>query len=90
MLILMLAVAMNGQAPLETVPRVDLDRYQGKWYEVARLPNRFQSDCAGATAEYGLREDGKISVLNTYTKEGDVHPGKCGPVARPTRGSSCV
>jgi apolipoprotein D and lipocalin family protein len=73
MLILMLMVAVNGQAPLETVPRVDLDRYQGKWYEVARLPNRFQSDCAGATAEYGLREDGKVSVLNTcYTKEGGV------------------
>lgn len=56
---------------LETVPRVDLERYQGKWYEIARLPNRFQRDCKGATAEYGLRDDGKISVLNTcYTEDG--------------------
>jgi len=57
--------ASAGEAPLEVVPSVDLNRYAGKWYEIARLPNRFQRDCAGnVTATYTLRPDGKIQVLN--------------------------
>jgi apolipoprotein D and lipocalin family protein len=60
-----------------TVPRVDLERYAGKWHEIARLPNRFQSDCAGATAEYALRDDGKVSVVNTcYKEDGTVRDVK--------------
>jgi apolipoprotein D and lipocalin family protein len=44
---------------------VDLAKYAGKWYEIARLPNRFQRNCAGnVTATYTLRPDGKIGVLN--------------------------
>lgn len=59
------AQAGDGKAPLEVVPSVDLTRYAGKWYEIARLPNRFQRDCAGnTTATYTLRPDGKITVLN--------------------------
>jgi apolipoprotein D and lipocalin family protein len=58
-------VAADGGPPLEVVPSVDLARYAGKWYEIARLPNRFQRDCAGnVTATYTLRPDGKITVLN--------------------------
>lgn len=61
--------AADGKAPLEVVPSVDLARYAGKWYEIARLPNRFQRDCAGhTTATYTLRPDGKISVLNECRK----------------------
>lgn len=60
---------MMAAGEVTTVPRVDLERYAGKWYEIARLPNRFQSDCAGATAEYELRDDGKVSVVNTCYKE---------------------
>lgn len=57
--------------PLETVPSVDLKKYAGKWYEIARLPNRFQKDCTGnVTAAYTLRDDGKITVLNEC-REGD-------------------
>jgi apolipoprotein D and lipocalin family protein len=48
------------------IARVDLERYAGLWYEIARLPNRYQDDCAGdVTAEYRLREDGRIDVVNT-------------------------
>jgi apolipoprotein D and lipocalin family protein len=73
MLTVLVLVSLAAPSVLRTVPKLDLGRYQGKWYEVARLPNRFQSDCAGATAEYGLREDGKVSVLNTcFTKDGEV------------------
>jgi apolipoprotein D and lipocalin family protein len=50
---------------VQTVPSVDLKKYTGVWYEIARLPNRFQKDCSSnVTATYTLREDGKIRVLN--------------------------
>jgi apolipoprotein D and lipocalin family protein len=56
--------------PVATVPHVDLTRYAGLWYEVAKIPNRFQKQCArGTTAEYALRDDGKISVINRCVKE---------------------
>jgi apolipoprotein D and lipocalin family protein len=49
---------------LEVVPTVDLSRYAGKWYEIARLPNRFQKRCAGeVTAEYSLSGD-QLAVVN--------------------------
>jgi len=46
----------------------DLNRYLGKWYEISRIPNRFERNCVGVTAEYALRPDGKVSVLNTCKK----------------------
>ena len=45
--------------PLETVNFVDLNRYVGKWYEIARYPNSFQKSCVGSMATYSLRDDGK-------------------------------
>lgn len=52
-------------APLATVPSVDLDRYMGRWYEIARFPNRFQKDCSGpATADYALQPGGRVQVTN--------------------------
>jgi apolipoprotein D and lipocalin family protein len=51
--------------PVTTVADVDLDRYLGKWYEIARFDNRFQRQCAGdVTAEYARRADGRIDVIN--------------------------
>jgi apolipoprotein D and lipocalin family protein len=51
--------------PVHTVPAVDLDRYLGKWFEIARFDNRFQRVCAGeVTAEYSRRPDGRIDVIN--------------------------
>ncbi len=59
-------VRMLGQdRPLELVASVDLQRYQGLWYEIARLPNRFQDQCASnVTAEYTLQDNGRIKVVN--------------------------
>ena len=54
--------------PLATVPQVDLAKYAGTWYEVARLPNSFQQDDSSATAEYTLRADGMVGVKNTETR----------------------
>ena len=51
-------------APLTTVSHVDLNRYMGEWYEIARYPNSFQKGCVGSKATYTLLDDGKVSVLN--------------------------
>jgi apolipoprotein D and lipocalin family protein len=49
---------------LSTVSHVELNRYMGAWYEIARYPNSFQKGCVGSKATYALLEDGKVSVLN--------------------------
>ncbi len=55
--------------PLRVVSSVDLARYCGTWYEIARLPNRFQSDCVcDVSASYTLLPDGEINVINRCTK----------------------
>jgi apolipoprotein D and lipocalin family protein len=57
--------AASASPPLRVVPQLDLQRYAGTWYEVARLPNRFEQKCARrVTATYALRDDGRIAVTN--------------------------
>jgi apolipoprotein D and lipocalin family protein len=56
--------------PPTVVPRVDLARYAGDWYEIAKYPNRFQRGCDGATATYTLRPDGRVDVVNRCTEDG--------------------
>lgn len=59
-----------NKSPLSTVPSVDLKRYSGMWYEIARYPNKFQKDCAGnVTATYSLKNDGNVEVLNKCLKK---------------------
>jgi len=53
------------QAPLAVVDSVELERYAGKWYEIARYPNTFERNCVGVTAEYSIRNDGRVNVVNT-------------------------
>ncbi len=55
--------------PLEVVPYVDLQKYLGTWYEIATIPQRFQKGCVGVTAEYSLRKNGDIQVVNTCLQE---------------------
>ena len=54
----------HSQKSPVVVSSVDLIRYQGTWYEIARLPNFFERKLKCITATYTLREDGKITVLN--------------------------
>ncbi|MBN2355968.1 lipocalin family protein [candidate division KSB1 bacterium] len=64
--------AQEGQErpQLQTVSSVDLKRYTGLWYEVAKIPNSFQRQCAcGTTAEYQLRDDGRLTVINSCVKK---------------------
>jgi apolipoprotein D and lipocalin family protein len=54
-----------AQAPVASVPAVDLARYSGKWFEIASFPMFFQRNCvADATAEYAAAADGALSVRN--------------------------
>lgn len=51
--------------PISVQTDLNLQKYLGKWYEIARFPNRFEVGCVGVTAEYSMRDDGKVKVLNT-------------------------
>jgi apolipoprotein D and lipocalin family protein len=63
------AYATRNNEPLATVRQVDLTRYAGTWYEIARYPNRFQKKCDSDTkAMYMLRDDGTVGVLNSCRK----------------------
>jgi apolipoprotein D and lipocalin family protein len=59
----------NAHVP-EPTKTVDLQRYLGRWYEIARYEQRFERGCQAATAEYSLREDGKIDVVNRCKRNG--------------------
>ena len=54
----------NPRVP-EPAKQVDLQRYLGRWYELGRYEVGFEKDCEGVTAEYTLRDDGRIGILNT-------------------------
>ena len=64
----------NEVGPVRAVEAVDLGRYVGDWFEVARFPNRFQRECLGnVTAGYAQREDGRIDVINRCrTVDGEI------------------
>jgi len=48
----------------KTVEKVELQKFLGTWYEIARFDHSFERGLVGVTATYSLREDGKIKVLN--------------------------
>ena len=60
----------DTSVPMKSVSQLDVERYAGTWYEIARFPNSFEEGCAGVTAEYALRDDGRITVVNTCRKGG--------------------
>ncbi len=66
------------ETPVRTVPSVDLNKYSGTWYEIAKYPNKFQKDCVGnTTATYTLKGEGKIEVLNRcLEKDGTTKAAK--------------
>lgn len=61
---------------LEVVSHVDLEKYLGKWYEIAHLPARFQEGCSETKATYALSQNGNISVLNECKRNGKVKKAK--------------
>ena len=61
----------NARVP-EPLKAVDLARYLGRWFEIARYEQRFEKGCEGSTADYTLRSDGKIDVVNRCRRNGKV------------------
>lgn len=57
---------------LQTTPKVDVNKYIGKWYEIASFPQRFQKNCHCTTAEYTLSPKGYLIVENRC-KKGSVY-----------------
>lgn len=47
------------------VKELDIEKYMGKWYEIARYDHSFERGLVGVTAKYSMRDDGKIQVLNS-------------------------
>jgi len=68
----------TNENALQTVSSVDLKQYSGKWYEIARYPNKFQDQCVGNTAAtYTIKKENKIEVLNEcVTEKGVVDKAK--------------
>lgn len=58
------SVYRDTDVPISSKAVFEPERYTGLWYEVARYPVPFEAGCVGVTAEYGLRDDGLLSVLN--------------------------
>ena len=55
----------SPEAAIEPIAALELSRYLGNWYQVALIPNRFQSQCVSdTTASYRQRSDGAIEVIN--------------------------
>lgn len=82
----LIALMVSGMGyakpPLELVDSVDLERYQGRWYEIALLPNRFQRRCVSDTsARYTMLGDGRIQVINTC-RQADGRSARVEGVAR--------
>lgn len=65
--LMLTSIAMSQ--PLKTVPYVDLNKYAGKWYEIASFPQRFQAGCNCTTAEYTLSDKGFVVVENRCNRD---------------------
>jgi len=74
MIVLFIFVGCSNKHPyLETVQKVDIQKYQGTWYEIARFEHFFEKGCKNVTATYELKKDGKIKVINKCT---DIKDGE--------------
>lgn len=61
---ILIGCATGTPRGVEPVGNFDADRYLGKWYEIARLDHKFERGLSHVCAEYSLRKDGRIAVLN--------------------------
>jgi apolipoprotein D and lipocalin family protein len=59
---------LKANEPFKTVPHVDIERYMGEWFEIASFPQWFSRNCYNTTANYSLRSDGRVDVLNKCHK----------------------
>lgn len=69
-LIFLFSSCASQRPPVKPVDHVDLDRYTGKWYEIAAYPKRFEKGCQCTTAEYMMCDRGYVMVRNRCRKGG--------------------
>jgi len=69
-------LSCNAEPPLAVASNVDLSRFQGKWYEIARLPRTTQTDCHGTTAFYTQNSDGSLTFVNQCNVGSQTGPMK--------------
>lgn len=77
-LVIFLFLSACSMKQLATVEHVDVNRYMGRWYEIASFPQSFQKGCECTVAEYSLNEDGTVKVKNSCNRNGgrDTSTGK--------------
>ena len=89
-MVLLLSACTGLPDGVQPVDNFDMDRYLGKWYEIARLDHSFERGLNNVSAEYTLRDDGGVSVLNTgydiENKQWKSATGKAYFVDRKNRG----
>ncbi len=87
MALALLLTVLSSSEPLKVVSNLDPARYAGEWFEIARLPNRFQTRCAGdVAARYSVRPGGGFDVVNRC-KQADGKASEAAGVARTVKGA---
>ena len=66
--LLLFTACSSKNPPLQTVEKVELDKYLGTWYEIARYEHFFEKDCKNVTANYSMMNEETIKVINRCTK----------------------
>jgi len=69
---MVLSCSSKNCLPLDVADFVNVNKYIGKWYEIARLPFSQQEGCACTTAEYEIIDSTTIRVINSCLKEGEI------------------
>jgi apolipoprotein D and lipocalin family protein len=64
------SVPVRDEPLLEVVEKVDIEKYLGRWYEIARYPHSFEENCFAVTADYALLENGALQVINRCREGG--------------------
>jgi apolipoprotein D and lipocalin family protein len=72
-----------SRPPMQTVEQVDLARYAGTWYEVARFPHSFEKGMTNVSATYVVQDDGTVKVINAASKENGSKTSITGKAWRP-------
>ncbi len=70
------ASARPPESTLDVAGPVDLKQYAGRWYEIASFPQSFQKGCTDSRADYTLRDDGEMDVVNSCLRNGKVDTAK--------------
>jgi apolipoprotein D and lipocalin family protein len=75
-LFLLFFIGCTQYKPLATVKSIDIEKYQGVWYEIARYEQFFEKGCSDINATYSLLDNAKIEVLNQCIKNGELSHAK--------------